>query len=664
MMLLAMLPFLRSARLARRITPDTLLLMHFLLLVMNCQGQSNGSYLNQTVDKICYWSQMRIAPVRDVLYIDGGQRFDLRQDAILSFLGEMYFYMNFSTSFDVNQDNLTELFMTGYPGPQIEYYSGFMFADDFQFYTYGGLVGPSAGSGELPPADFVYGYILFEDASSIPAPVLGPNPTTLPNNVTRYITDGAGVSVPSEKLAFYFGGMTAQNATWFNLGDAQVPSNSLIQMDMSVPGALNASMKTLPTEVISRADGQLLWLPVSSRGLLVVLGGVVNPENLWYSSLNASQVSESERISPSFMSTINLYDIESNAWYSQDIGSVELPGQLTGFCAVVANEDSTSSFEIYVYGGYSGIVGTGHEHMQPSNDVWVLSVPSFTWTKVFDGSETSGRCFHSCVTPYPEQMWIIGGQASDDAPCTDLLIKIFNLNNLTWQVSYDPTVYDSSGYRRPAQILQTISDAESSGAIVNGAPKSMDPKLRALFTTPYDGEITVYYPYASGPSIASQVKNFIKQTLSGWFGGILGIVSYLLLSTICVTVIIFTRRRMLMRRYGAAPSISSDARSSRLVRWINNMQPDSEGKEAHGDNEEYEPSKLEDAPPKHRKGMVEKIFCKRDNTDSNRERLLRGQDDKSPSHGEVYELKSRRLDGVGYIHVPMNQEGDSPPTLP
>jgi hypothetical protein len=660
MMLLVMLPFLRSGSLASMILPDTLLLMHLLLLIINCQAQ-----INQTANETCFWTQMRVAPVRDTLYIDGGQRFVVGQGEIISYDGEMNFYMNFSTPFDV-LDNLTELITTGYPGPEINYSysSGFMFADDFQFYTYGGLASPLSPDGKDPPADFVYRYILFSDGSSITAPALGPNSPTLPNNVTRYITDGAGVSVPSEKLAFYFGGMTAPNATWFNLGDAQVPSNSLIQMDLSVEEALNASKKTLPAEVISRADGQLLWLPVSSRGLLVVLGGVVNPENLFSGALTASQVTESEKISPSFMSTIQLYDIASDAWYSQDIVSTERPGQLSGFCAVVANV-STSSYDIFVYGGYNGILGTNASlsAAAPSDNVWVLSVPSFTWTKVSDGNG-NGRYFHSCVTPYPEQMWVIGGQGPGDAPCIGSLIKIFNLNGLIWQDFYNPNVYDPSGYRRPAQIVQSIIDAESSGALVNGAPKSMDPKLRTLFTTPYDGEITVYYPYAKGPSTASKVKMFIKQILSGWFGGILGIVSYLLLSTICVTVIIVTRRRMLLRRCGAAPAVSSDARRSRLVRWMNNMQPDTEGKEANGDNEEYEPSKLEGGPAKRRKGMVENIFSKHRDSGSNRERLLRGQDDKSPSHGEVYELKSGRLDGDGYIHVPMNQEGESPPTPP
>ena len=362
------------------------------------------------------------------------------------------------------------------------------------------------------------------------------------------------------------------------------------------------------------------------------------------------------------MSTIHLYDIASEAWYSQGIVSAKLPGQLSGFCAVVANEDSTSSYEIFVYGGYNGLQGPGVSTAPPSNDVWVLSVPSFTWTKVSEGSETSGRYFHSCVTPYPEQMWVIGGVGEYGSSCVDRIIKIFNLNTLIWQDTYDPSNYSHSGYMRPAQILQTINDAESSGAIVNGTPKSMDTKLRTLFTTRYDGKITVYYPYIS---TVLKVESFIKQTFSSWFGGILGIVTYLLLSTICMTVIIVTRRRMLLRRCGAAPPLSRDAKRSRLVRWINNMQLETEGKEVYGDTEEVEPSKLEGAPPKHRKGMMESIFSKHRTSDSNRERLLQGQDDKSPSHDKVYELKPTRLDtSAGYIHIPMNQEGESPPTLP
>ena len=601
---------------------------------------------------------MRLAPVRDTLYIDGGMRYISKSNQITLGAGAM-FAINFTTPFDVTQENPAQLLATVDPTRKYLYeplYSGFMFTDELEIYTYGGLPSPYATS--LPPADFVYGYRLYEDSPDVVMPELGPFSIMLPDGITRYITDGAGVSVPSEKLAFYIGGMTASEPTSFDAGEAQVSSDLFIKMNMSVPGALNASKQTLPTDVISRANGQLVWLPVSSQGLLVLLGGVVYPENLFDDTLNASQVEESSIISPSFMSTIHLYDIASDAWYSQDIISAELPRQLSGFCAVVASEDGTSSYDIYVYGGYNGISGPGVATLPPSNDVWVLSLPSFTWTKVSDGNETSGRYFHSCVTPYPEQMWIIGGSGEYGDTCVDPIIKIFNLNSLTWQVTYDPTVYDSSGYRRPAQILQTIEDAEKSGSTLNGAPKSMDTKLRALFNKPYDGEIVVYYPYAS------KVESFIKQTLSSWFGGILGIVSYLLLSTICVAVIIVTRRRMLLRRCGATPSVSPDARRSRLVRWINNMQLETEGKEARGNTEESEPLKLEDAPAKHWNGMMETIYYNRRKSDSKRERLLRRQDEKSASHGELYELKSRRSNGVGYIHVPMNQEGESPPTPP
>jgi hypothetical protein len=33
-------------------------------------------------------------------------------------------------------------------------------------------------------------------------------------DLTRYVTDGAGISVPSEELGFYFGGMTSGPASF------------------------------------------------------------------------------------------------------------------------------------------------------------------------------------------------------------------------------------------------------------------------------------------------------------------------------------------------------------------------------------------------------------------------------------------------------------------
>lgn len=105
---------------------------------------------------------------------------------------------------------------------------------------------------------------------------------TLPQNVTRYITNGAGVSAPSENLGFYFSGMRGADWGLIQEGDqsANTTANTLITVDMSVMRNETWTNDTLPDNIPGRANAELVWLPVSESGALVAIGGVINPESL------------------------------------------------------------------------------------------------------------------------------------------------------------------------------------------------------------------------------------------------------------------------------------------------------------------------------------------------------------------------------------------------
>lgn len=130
----------------------------------------------------------------------------------------------------------------------------------------------------------------------------------------------------------------------------------------------------------------------------------------------------------------------------------DIPPQLTLFCSVVAEAEDRSSFNIYIYGGYDGINATEI----PSDDVYVLSIPSFTWIKVYSGQPTHGRTGHKCVKVYPDQMFVLGGQfAGNPAICLDGgIIQVFNLNTLRFQDSYNPLNW--SAYEVPSLITSQI----------------------------------------------------------------------------------------------------------------------------------------------------------------------------------------------------------------
>lgn len=130
------------------------------------------------------------------------------------------------------------------------------------------------------------------------------------------------------------------------------------------------------------------------------------------------------------------------------------PPQLTRFCSVVTAAKDNSSFNIYIYGGYDGLDTTN----APIDDVYILSVPSFTWFKAYTGNTRHGRQSHRCAKIYPDQMLVVGGQpqiVGRGPRCLDGgIIQIFNLNTLKWQDSYDPKTW--SEYKVPDLVTEEI----------------------------------------------------------------------------------------------------------------------------------------------------------------------------------------------------------------
>lgn len=152
------------------------------------------------------------------------------------------------------------------------------------------------------------------------------------------------------------------------------------------------------------------------------------------------------------MKSVPIYDIKGQSWFLQDT-SGDTPPQLTQFCSVVATAKDGSSSNIYIYGGYDGL-SSGDA---PIDDVYILSLPSFTWVKAYTGKTAHGRRSHKCAKVYPDQMFVVGGQSQqlDNYNCLGGgLIQIFNLNTLQWQDKYDPTVW--SEYKVPSVVTAKI----------------------------------------------------------------------------------------------------------------------------------------------------------------------------------------------------------------
>ena len=138
--------------------------------------------------------------------------------------------------------------------------------------------------------------------------------------------------------------------------------------------------------------------------------------------------------------------------YLQDT-SGDVPPQLAEACTVFSSAKDLSSHIIYLYGGYDALSDTS----QPSDTVYVLSIPSFTWIKAVVGTPTHGRNGHKCAKVYPDQMLVIGGSGpvSNTTTCLEGgAVQIFNLNTLMWQSSYDPSIW--SEYKVPSVVTDVI----------------------------------------------------------------------------------------------------------------------------------------------------------------------------------------------------------------
>lgn len=174
------------------------------------------------------------------------------------------------------------------------FYDGAMLANNEEWFTYGGeMILSDAFS--PPDADWVATYMQYRSG---PERVFEPGwqIEELSANITRYVSGGAAVSVPSEDLGYYFGGLRDVNfgPIEFLPGSVNTLSMTLIEVDMKTQNQEKWRNITVPANVGGRANAEIAWIPVGQRGVLVAIGGVVNPSFATVAQkLNASQTSES-----------------------------------------------------------------------------------------------------------------------------------------------------------------------------------------------------------------------------------------------------------------------------------------------------------------------------------------------------------------------------------
>jgi hypothetical protein len=273
------------------------------------------------------------------------------------------------------------------------------------------------------------------------------------------------------------------------------------------------------------------------------------------------------------MSTVAVYDIATQSWYEQP--TTGNPGQLTQGCTVLASAQDGSSHNIYWYGGFDGI----HESGNFSDDVWILSIPSFMWMKVSSGVSSHARAGHRCTKPYPDQMFVIGGYTSLTGPiptCVEgNIIQIFNLSSAEWITSYDPKKW--SNYTVPSMIFAMIGGT-GTGSATQAAPSPSgfsNSSLTTLFRSPYNSsKITNWYPYAPSPT-SSNNRTTILPTPVPKSGGtpsylapVLGVVLGLFFVTLVILAFLLWSRRKIFKQSNNGTQSEAGTMDNR--RWVTN----------------------------------------------------------------------------------------------
>lgn len=262
------------------------------------------------------------------------------------------------------------------------------------------------------------------------------------------VTNGAGANAPSESLGYYFGGLyNADGAKYSYFLPPTNQSDWLISVTMEPLGHAVWAMSPVPENITWRAEAGLVWVPTSSKGILIAIGGVVKPADL-----NFNVASDNATESHTFLQEFPVYDIGSNTWSVQQLnpGSPVPPKALAQFCTTVASSADGSHHDIFVYGGWDSNGG------EAQSDVWILSVPSFTWIQATpSGRKGTARQNHVCVSPYEDQMIVIGGTGTgEELPIYENSVDVFNLNTFNWTGTYDPEVHDT--YKPNAAVASIV----------------------------------------------------------------------------------------------------------------------------------------------------------------------------------------------------------------
>ncbi|KAL8828181.1 MAG: hypothetical protein Q9170_006711 [Blastenia crenularia] len=220
-----------------------------------------------------------------------------------------------------------------------------------------------------------------------------------------------------------------------------VPTPGLLTYDFG--NGTWANVANIPHVSTSKAIewSAMELVPFGPNGLMIVIGGET-------SNLTGYAPGEQGRT----MAQITVFEPVTLRFYEQTATGDKVPTPRNRFCTAGVGYSTTGSYEIYMYGGYTGNLGPGAEQYDE------ISGRSKTQYWAVDASHKSARFGHTCHVVGSSQLLSIGGAdaaQSDPWSTVDPAFQglgIFNLNKWNWTSGYNA---DAAPYKR-ADAIETF----------------------------------------------------------------------------------------------------------------------------------------------------------------------------------------------------------------
>ncbi|PNS21702.1 hypothetical protein CAC42_1556 [Sphaceloma murrayae] len=407
------------------------------------------------------WAHMS-AMVNGTMFLYGGEA-TTRAGQTSDTWNNNFLSLDLTKSWQISDPALTGLAQPSGP-PNVSL--GALWHDYTSLYLYGGEY--SSDPPRTPDP-----YALWEYSVTDSSWIEHPNPRTASgiysssaDEPVARAAEGSSISVPLLGRAFYFGGhQDGYTTPGWSQSIWRIYLTSLLEF--TFPGRTNAQLPAVsstpaPAEgawrnitqgglqdtagFAERADGLLLYIPgYGEEGILLGLAGGTNT-------------------SFQQMSQIDVYDIATSEWYKQATNG-PTPRIRVNPCAVVASAADGSSQNVYMFGGQN-LTPQGDQVQY--DDMWILTLPSFTWVEVDQAQQPVpyARAGHTCNI-WNAQMVVVGGYVGKDISCDSPGVYVFDLSALKWVTSYDNREGspDAASADNPLnqQVVQRQSDASMGG---------------------------------------------------------------------------------------------------------------------------------------------------------------------------------------------------------